>query len=670
MALGAFLFQMQSILDGCDGEMSRVSYRGSLTGEWLDTVGDDLTNYGFFAGAAWGLHAATGQTLYLAAGAVTVACGLLASGIEYRYLIRIGSGDLLKYPISAQTEASEGLFAKVQPLFKRDTFVFVTFLAALAHALGPMLIVFSLGGIGIVIGVLKAELRMAREREGEPAMTLARSGAWWRALLTVAALGSWASNARAAGPLGPDGSPIATSNYRVDLSQGVVLGGNRVLGWPAPTWPSPRASTATRRTRRPAVRRPISFDHLDYDLGFGLTFPAAVRGNDLFNSGDKTTLSRNQKSALFIDIGGNLQIGRWGVGPTASYMQFQLAPQGQNLGLTSRFGGLRLQIARAFADGQLVLGVGSRGTGLVVERENPSGGSTQLFNIEGADAEFGTLWRPNDQPFRIGAAVRSAVITNDLTTDVPKDALGDRVLKVGSTNIFLPNAVALPWEISVGLALQVGRPFNPRWVDPDEALARLDRYLRWRELGARAGASTCSPRRSAPAETWTRLSRHRRRSSDRGRHRRAAPRAERARRARRAPPPLPRDEALLRAGEQLADHRRPGARSGRRRVLHRRTGAALGTQGHLLAAPGPGERGRPGLAQDPRRHLRRAHSLRVPEGQSPLARHDGLRRQAVPLDGVRPVRRRHRVACRRGPGRGAQLLLLERERRGLALRTG
>ncbi|MFO0572316.1 MAG: hypothetical protein U0263_42240 [Polyangiaceae bacterium] len=314
-------------------------------------------------------------------------------------------------------------------------------------------------------------------------MTLARSGAWWRALLTVAALGSWASNARAAGPLGPDGSPIATSNYRVDLSQGVVLGGNRVLGLAgAYVAIAEGIDGNSQNAAAPAVRTAYSFDHLDYDLGFGLTFPAAVRGNDLFNSGDKTTLSRNQKSALFIDIGGNLQIGRWGVGLTASYMQFQLAPQGQNLGLTSRFGGLRLQIARAFADGQLVLGVGSRGTGLVVERENPSGGSTQLFNIEGADAEFGTLWRPNDQPFRIGAAVRSAVITNDLTTDVPKDALGDRVLKVGSTNIFLPNAVALPWEISVGLALQVGRPFNPRWVDPDEALARLDRYLRWREL--------------------------------------------------------------------------------------------------------------------------------------------------------------------------------------------
>jgi phosphatidylglycerophosphate synthase len=163
MVSGAFLFQMQSILDGCDGEMSRITYRGSLAGEWLDTVGDDLTNYGFFAGAAWGLHAATGQLLYLVAGAVTVSCGLLASGIEYRYLIRIGSGDLLKYPIGGG-ERPSGLFGKIQPLFKRDTFVLLTFLASLAGALGPVLIVFSLGGVGIVVSVLLAEARMARER--------------------------------------------------------------------------------------------------------------------------------------------------------------------------------------------------------------------------------------------------------------------------------------------------------------------------------------------------------------------------------------------------------------------------------------------------------------------------------------------------------------------------
>ncbi|HEY4158078.1 MAG TPA: hypothetical protein VGM29_08270 [Polyangiaceae bacterium] len=159
--LGAFLFQAQSVLDGCDGEMSRVSYRGSHAGEWLDTVGDDLTNYGFFCGAALGLYKTSHNPLYLAAGAVTVLSGLIGSGLEYRYLIRIGSGDLLKYPLS-QGQGT-GRFAFIQPLFKRDTFVFMTLCAAALSLLGPMLCVFAAGALGVLIGVLKTELRLARE---------------------------------------------------------------------------------------------------------------------------------------------------------------------------------------------------------------------------------------------------------------------------------------------------------------------------------------------------------------------------------------------------------------------------------------------------------------------------------------------------------------------------
>lgn len=159
---GAALFQAQSVLDGCDGEMSRVSHRGSRLGEWLDTIGDDLTNYGFFGGAGLGLFRMTGQQLYLIAGAVCVLCGVIASGLEYRYLIRIGSGDLLKYPLS-QTSSGQGKLAFIAPLFKRDTFVLLTLLAALGGALGPMLCVFSLAAIGILVGVLKTELRLARE---------------------------------------------------------------------------------------------------------------------------------------------------------------------------------------------------------------------------------------------------------------------------------------------------------------------------------------------------------------------------------------------------------------------------------------------------------------------------------------------------------------------------
>lgn len=161
LLMGAALFQAQSVLDGCDGEMSRVTHRGSRAGEWLDTVGDDLTNYGFFTGAALGLYKDSHNPLYLLAGAVTVVSGLIGSGLEYRYLIRIGSGDLLKYPLS-QGQGT-GKFAFIQPLFKRDTFVFLTLCAAALGCLGPMLCVFAAGAVGVLLGVLKTELRLARE---------------------------------------------------------------------------------------------------------------------------------------------------------------------------------------------------------------------------------------------------------------------------------------------------------------------------------------------------------------------------------------------------------------------------------------------------------------------------------------------------------------------------
>ncbi|MET0595978.1 MAG: CDP-alcohol phosphatidyltransferase family protein [Polyangiaceae bacterium] len=173
LALGALLFHAQSVLDGCDGEMSRLTFRGSITGEWLDTIGDDLTNYGFFGGAAWGLYTTTGNAVYLALGGLTIFCGLVGSGLEYRYLIKIGSGDLLKYPLGVgkapggETGPKSSLaqvFDAIAPLFKRDTFVFLTLLGAVAGALGPLLAIFAVGALGVLITVLKAELRMARER--------------------------------------------------------------------------------------------------------------------------------------------------------------------------------------------------------------------------------------------------------------------------------------------------------------------------------------------------------------------------------------------------------------------------------------------------------------------------------------------------------------------------
>jgi phosphatidylglycerophosphate synthase len=164
LLLGATLFQLQSILDGCDGELSRVTFRGSHLGEWLDTVGDDLTNYSFFLGAGLGLYRTTHSPIYLVAGTVTLIAGSIASGIEYAYLIRIGSGDLLKYPLSQSTTERRGRLGWLAPLAKRDSFVLITWFCALCGVVEAALLAFAVGAVGILATVIVTELRMARTK--------------------------------------------------------------------------------------------------------------------------------------------------------------------------------------------------------------------------------------------------------------------------------------------------------------------------------------------------------------------------------------------------------------------------------------------------------------------------------------------------------------------------
>lgn len=170
---GAALLQAQSTLDGCDGELARMTYRQTKLGEWLDTLGDDLSNYAFFTGASFGMHRLTGNVAWLLLGAVIVGCGGLASAIEYRYLMRVGSGDLLVYPIAegghwaewAKRAPLAGRVATaVQPLFKRDTFILITFLAAAIGVLPGALVASAIGAIAILITVLRTEARLARAR--------------------------------------------------------------------------------------------------------------------------------------------------------------------------------------------------------------------------------------------------------------------------------------------------------------------------------------------------------------------------------------------------------------------------------------------------------------------------------------------------------------------------
>lgn len=80
--LGALLVQIQSILDGCDGEIARLRYLSSKFGAWYDTVVDDLIGILWIAAIAIGMYRNTDNIYWLygclgAMGLYTIALSLV-----------------------------------------------------------------------------------------------------------------------------------------------------------------------------------------------------------------------------------------------------------------------------------------------------------------------------------------------------------------------------------------------------------------------------------------------------------------------------------------------------------------------------------------------------------------------------------------------------------------
>ena len=92
MVAGFFLAHLQSILDGCDGELARVRFQQSAIGEWLDTVVDDGLNLVLIACMGIGLSRASGRAADLVVALCACAMLLTYNVVAYRELVRQGEG--------------------------------------------------------------------------------------------------------------------------------------------------------------------------------------------------------------------------------------------------------------------------------------------------------------------------------------------------------------------------------------------------------------------------------------------------------------------------------------------------------------------------------------------------------------------------------------------------
>ncbi|MEM9917009.1 MAG: lysylphosphatidylglycerol synthase domain-containing protein [Bacteroidota bacterium] len=75
IALGGLIFQIASILDGCDGELARLKMLGSRFGAWYDTLTDNARYILFFGSLGYGAYQAGGPDFYFYASIIFLFLG-------------------------------------------------------------------------------------------------------------------------------------------------------------------------------------------------------------------------------------------------------------------------------------------------------------------------------------------------------------------------------------------------------------------------------------------------------------------------------------------------------------------------------------------------------------------------------------------------------------------
>ena len=135
--LGAFLFELASIIDGCDGENARLTFRISKFGGTLDVAGDALTFVFFFMNLPIGLYRSTWNNLWLILGGLSLLSMILFYVQFSIYTQKSGIGN---YIVAVVKDIEKGvgrpgfagkidwIASKIAPAYRRDFFATWAFL--------------------------------------------------------------------------------------------------------------------------------------------------------------------------------------------------------------------------------------------------------------------------------------------------------------------------------------------------------------------------------------------------------------------------------------------------------------------------------------------------------------------------------------------------------------
>ncbi len=156
VVIGGILFQLASILDGCDGEISKLRLTSSKLGAWLDTASDNLTYLVFLVGVSMGAHRQLhGKFEVIEAALMLVGIGMLFSLLVYYLLYYANSGTLVALQKDLNEEDRQqnrqGPFSwtsKIRFMMKRDFFALFFMLLCIADQL-PLILHLSFIGVNL-----------------------------------------------------------------------------------------------------------------------------------------------------------------------------------------------------------------------------------------------------------------------------------------------------------------------------------------------------------------------------------------------------------------------------------------------------------------------------------------------------------------------------------------
>jgi phosphatidylglycerophosphate synthase len=141
--MGALLFLLHSIVDGCDGELARLRFQESRLGGILDFWGDNVVHVVIFACMAvgWALSSATMWPLLLGAAATVGTLG--SAGFVYWRQMRVqdGSGPLF----TSVSSTPDGRLARLLDAASRRDFIYLVLILALLGKSSWFLLLAALG---------------------------------------------------------------------------------------------------------------------------------------------------------------------------------------------------------------------------------------------------------------------------------------------------------------------------------------------------------------------------------------------------------------------------------------------------------------------------------------------------------------------------------------------